>query len=790
MAVIFVSCTQTIFLYELRNVILEGIMNINSVLTEYDSMFGNTSLTEIEAYLYQKISEAVGEGDDAAIITLLNEMIGLCRDTSQKEKALAYCEQLKKLMLRMNLEGTMNYATSMQNIANAYRAFGLWDAAEEAFKAIESTYEKNLDKGDYLWASMYNNWGLLYQEKQEYGKSVEALQKALALITQIPNNMIKEAITKTNLANSYFGLQTDEDVKKGYNYLAEALDIFVKDGERDFHYGAALVAMGDYYAYNNHWKKAKSYYQKGLVEILIHTGKTEFYNRVVEKYENVISKIKTSDKWRNNLEKSRDFYEQYGKAMIHNRFPEYEARIAVGMAGEGSDCFGFDDEISTDHDYAVGFCMWLTKEDMAAIGRKLQEAYNNLVLEHNVFKPEMAHLSNRRGVFEIDEFYRNDAEEYQLAEMVNGEIFRDESGIFTARRNEILKYYPEELWRKKLANYLHEFSQYGQANYARMMAREDYLTAGLCISKAIESAMDIAYVLSKEYAPYYKWKRKGLEKSGKMQEILWICEELALIPCQQKAWEGKQYSSLQINTEDKCIVLLETLARIILEKLKAKKLVKGTDVFLENYIGQILEGDKALVDKIVELEWKQFDKVKNEGGRASCQDDFGTFSIMRKSQYLTWNEELLSSYYNDLLQAEQTGWNLIMEKYARMMKSTTPEKYAELEKELPVRSQDREVITEEIVKIQVAWMEEFSKKFPKMAGNARSIHTFEDDAFNTSYETYLRGEIGTYGEETFVLYGRFITKLLQEGRNLAYETMNNTAKLYGYESVENAEARI
>ena len=87
-------------------------------------------------------------------------------------------------------------------------------------------------------------------------------------------------------------------------------------------------------------------------------------------------------------------------------------------------------------------------------------------------------------------------------------------------------------------------------------------------------------------------------------------------------------------------------------------------------------------------------------------------------------------------------------------------------------------------------MEEFAGKFPKMAGNARSIHTKEDNAFNTSYETYLRGELGTYSEETFVLYGRFIAKLCSEGRNLAYETMSNTAKLYGYKSVEDAEVRI
>lgn len=765
-------------------------MNIQAVLTEYDNMFGNTSLVSIETFLYEKICEAVAEQDDGAIITLLNEMIGLCRDTSQKEKALAYCGQLKNLLSRMGLEGTKDYATSMQNIANAYRAFGQWEEAEAAFELIEHTYEVLLPPGDYLWASMYNNWGLLYQEKQDYKQAVVTLQKALALIVQIPDSLIKQAITKTNLANSFFGLQTEEAWVKGYEYVKDALAIFVEDGERDFHYGAALVAMGDYYVHKEEWQEAKTFYRKGLVEILIHTGKTDYYRRVLEKYQYVSKKQNKAYTFQNNLTRSREFYEQYGRTMIHESFPEYESKIAVGMVGEGSDCFGFDDEISEDHDYATGFCMWLIEEDKKVIGTELQKAYEELVMQQGTAQENAERLCKRRGVFAIADFYADAQEEWQLAEKVNGAVFRDDLGLFTQKREELLQYYPENIWRKKLANLLHEFSQYGQCNYARMMARGDYLTASLCINKAIESAMDIVYVLNKTYAPYYKWKKKGIEKLGTIQEVLWICDELAIASCQKQAWGNQSYSPTQINTTDKRVVLLELLAKTLLEYMIDQKLVRGSNVFLESYIGQVLEGDTLLIDKIVDLEWRQFDKVKNEGGRASCQDDFATFSIMRKSQYMTWTTELLHSYYNDLAEAEAKGWNLIMEKYARMMKSTAPEKYKELEKELPVRSPEREHIAEEIIKCQVAWMEDFAKQYPKMAINARSIHTHEDNEFNTSYETYLRGELGTYSEETFILYGRFITGLLQEGKNLAYETMENTARLYGYQSVEDAEERL
>ena len=87
-------------------------------------------------------------------------------------------------------------------------------------------------------------------------------------------------------------------------------------------------------------------------------------------------------------------------------------------------------------------------------------------------------------------------------------------------------------------------------------------------------------------------------------------------------------------------------------------------------------------------------------------------------------------------------------------------------------------------------MEEFAEKYPKMAGNARSIRTSEDTEFNTSYETYLRGEMGTYSESTFVLYSGFIVSMLKQNKNLAMEIMENTAKLYGYDSLERAERRM
>jgi len=202
------------------------------------------------------------------------------------------------------------------------------------------------------------------------------------------------------------------------------------------------------------------------------------------------------------------------------------------------------------------------------------------------------------------------------------------------------------------------------------------------------------------------------------------------------------------------------------------------------------ETKKALVERVIEDEWKAFDKVLNEGGRADCQDNWNTFHLMRASQYNVWTEEMLNCYIYDFEAAIERGWNPIMEKYGRMEESTAPEKYKEICNEFPPITVEKRAIIEEIVKIQVNWMEAFAENYPKMALNARSIHTYEDNEYNTSYETYLRGELMTYSDEMLSLYGGFVVGIAQNNGNLAKMIMEQTALLYGYNNLDEAEKSL
>ena len=65
------------------------------------------------------------------------------------------------------------------------------------------------------------------------------------------------------------------------------------------------------------------------------------------------------------IEEAELFFRNEALPVLEQNFPELLPGIAAGMAGRGSECFGFDDEISRDHDFTAGFTIWLEKEDVS-----------------------------------------------------------------------------------------------------------------------------------------------------------------------------------------------------------------------------------------------------------------------------------------------------------------------------------------------------------------------------------------------------------------------------------------
>ena len=188
----------------------------------------------------------------------------------------------------MHLEGRVEYATALLNIANAYRAFGLHEESLNLHQEVEENYKKHLAPGDFAYASLYNNWSLLYQEMGDFESAKEKLMQALSVVDLYPEAVIQQATTRTNLAATLIQLGSKEDYEDAVSYLKEALLVYEKDGGRDFHYGAALVAMGDAQFYQHSYETAAKYYKRGMEELEKHVGMTDNYQRVKEKYQCVL----------------------------------------------------------------------------------------------------------------------------------------------------------------------------------------------------------------------------------------------------------------------------------------------------------------------------------------------------------------------------------------------------------------------------------------------------------------------------------------------------------------------
>ena len=232
------------------------------------------------------------------------------------------------------------------------------------------------------------------------------------------------------------------------------------------------------------------------------------------------------------LEIAEKYYEECGAPMLHETFPELEGIVAVGLVGSGSECLGFDDEVSRDHDFEPGFVIFLPPEEVVdrSLAFKLERAYQKLPDEFMGLKRnrDVSFDTDRHGVVRAADFFRSKVgdpdgnlsletwlslPEHYLLEVTNGKIFRDDLGIVTDVRKR-LAYLPEDVRLKKLAGALSLAEQASAYNYERLLSRGDSAAAQLAIYEYVRHVLSVIFLLSKKYKPFYKWQFRALEDMG------------------------------------------------------------------------------------------------------------------------------------------------------------------------------------------------------------------------------------------------------------------------------------
>lgn len=585
-------------------------MDIQQVIGGLNELFQNRETDKVEDYLSGHLESALKEGDAGAAITIINELIGFYRDTSQYDKAEAYCSRLLPFMEKAGLKDTVHYGTSCINIANVYRASGRLEDSMAHYRKVFEIYDKVLDRNDFLYASLYNNLSLLYQEMGEFEQATEALCKALEIVRLYPEEKVKLAVTCSNLAACY--VRTG-DLEEAEHASAEAMSIFQNGLTDDFHYSASVSVAADIQYQMGNYEQAAEFYQQAMQAQKRHVGLTHAYFRIVSNLQMTMEKLGKPDALK-GLVLSRDYYREFGH-IFPQRMADCVKELTFAKVGEGSDCFGWDDILSMDHDFGPGFCVFVSRENYAEWGEELEKVYSLLPQSYRGFdQPPQIKGAPRYGVLVTEEFFSRILElsedecayltahetlpeetflrlsDWQLCTVTNGEIFDGENTSFIRIYQTLKKGYPEKVRLRKMAQLLGECCQDGQYNYQRLMRRGDLYGAMLMQQSFAEKVIGFLYLVNRRYAPHRKWLIRGTEQFEKGQTLLKQVKELmemkpdAASYAQRETveWIGKT------NEDDQVLQTIEEIARGIVELLGSEGITTSKEPYLEKHIPELL----------------------------------------------------------------------------------------------------------------------------------------------------------------------------------------------------------
>ena len=297
----------------------------------------------------------------------------------------------------------------------------------------------------------------------------------------------------------------------------------------------------------------------------------------------------------NGLELSRAYFEECGLPMLKERFPDLLPFLAAGLTGSGSECFGFDDGVSVDHDFEPGFCLFLPGEDKIDRRRafELERAYAKLPKAfHGFTRGMMLPVGGaRHGVMRTAEFYLEktgspdgrlspeawlQTPDSVLAEAVNGEIFYDGPGEVTAIRRR-LSHYPQDVRKKKLAAHLLLMAQAGQYNYMRCIRHGETGAAQWAAVEFVRHGMQTVFLLNDVYMPYYKWSFRAMRALPKLSLLAELMEYLLTTGNDGELAREKQD-------------VMEGMAADVIDELMDQKLTRATCGDLEKHAYSVQDG--------------------------------------------------------------------------------------------------------------------------------------------------------------------------------------------------------
>ncbi len=549
--------------------------------------------------IYQKcieISLDVYGENHVETLALYTEYGGLLRNLGRYEESLSILQKAIDLSINIVGKNHPDYASALVNMANLLRMMKYHEQSEKLFLQAKAIYEKTIGKKAFQYAGLCNNLGLLYQAMGRYDEAIPLHRTCLDILGVDSSHEILYGVTLNNLVEPYKHTgQRDQAIL----VLERATAIFKKyiDHAATL-YAAAMNNLASIYYEDGNYEEALRLFKIALDISKEKLGiESESYKNSLKNYKMTEEKLSKKKEFHitqesKGLELAEAYFYDVCYPMLKREFPEHINRMAAGLIGEGSECFGYDDMISRDHDFGPSFQIYIPAEDIPVYGKKLRAEVNKLPTSYAGFgeRNTSTYGGGRIGLFSIEDFYDKflsihevpssnsvwlQLSDIPLSTVTNGKVFMDRLGTFTEIREGLLKHYPKDVCLKKLAYHCTQIAQSGQYNFPRSLKRKQYVAAHHALDEFLTHYASAVYLLNKVYKPYYKWEHEGLKRLPILGGFT------------HKTYDQIVSLSFQ-DQEDQIIFLIENLCSKLISVMKSRQYTSSQSDFLLDHVSEIM----------------------------------------------------------------------------------------------------------------------------------------------------------------------------------------------------------
>ena len=484
--------------------------SIQSLLKQAHTLWLQGNEQGMIDYLEKAIHLCRTQKNDKKLIEILNEYSGSLRNVGRYDDAITAIDESLRLYEKSDTYTPQTYATILINLGNTYREKKSYYEAETHLLKAKEIFQSVGDTS-YAYIGLLNNLSLLYRDTNNYETAHELQLEAVRLL-EPTEYQVPLAISYNNLYEISKHVKGKQELSPQV-YLDKAAYILRREvGTEHPMYAAVLNNRADFEMEQHHYDVALNLYREALPIVKHNYGvESQAYQSVLHNLEYVKDLIKTLQQEvpchrQTGLELGRELAHQVAQDIELN-LPDLAPYMCLALVGTGSECLGFDDAISEDHDFTKRCQLFLPADIYETNKERLQSYFKNYA--YGTVQIEcISEFYQRYTLYpegpQCEKEFRRVPQDL-LCTATNGEVFLDNFGSFTHIRQRLLAYYPEDIRLRKIAYELNQLAQSGQYNLPRMLQRGDTIAASLALHQFVHHYMLFVHLFNKSYAPFYKW---------------------------------------------------------------------------------------------------------------------------------------------------------------------------------------------------------------------------------------------------------------------------------------------